>query len=290
MDQSVLSLLAQGLASSRFATYRSGIRQYTAFCWQFGLTPLPLSDLNLCCFVLYLHQQHLSPASVCLYLATLHDFQTVAGGHDPQPGEFPRLQYAVWAVRQLTPSQSWPLRLPITPSLLQSLHRRWSPPPVFVCCGLPAVLVFMPFSSVESSPAHCQLPTTPHCCRGATSRLTAILPEDRPLGKIRQIFLGLGCLCSWVTQATPSAQLQQCCLTSWFGLTGQVPCSCIRIVAHCHGLIWWQQIIKPWLQKALMCHVSTAIVFELELLPPRSRLASQTPSFSLWVTGNCPHS
>ena len=61
---------------------RSGIRQYTAFCWQFWLTPLPLSDLNLCRFVSYLHQQQLSPASVRLYLATLHYLQIVAVGHE----------------------------------------------------------------------------------------------------------------------------------------------------------------------------------------------------------------
>ena len=29
----------------------------TTFCQQFGLTPLPLSDLDLCGFVSYLHQQ-----------------------------------------------------------------------------------------------------------------------------------------------------------------------------------------------------------------------------------------
>ena len=109
---------------------RSGIRQYTAFCWQFGLTFLPFSDLNLCHFVSYLHQQQLSPASVRLYLAALHYFQIVAVGHDPQPGEFSRLQYAVRAVQRLTPSWFRPLRLPITPAILWSLHRRWSPPPV----------------------------------------------------------------------------------------------------------------------------------------------------------------
>ena len=97
LDQFLLSLLAQGLASSTLVTYRSGIRWYTAFCQQFGLTPLPLSDLNLCHFVSYLHQQQLSPASVCLYLAALCYLQIVAGHHNLQPGEFPRLQCAVQA-------------------------------------------------------------------------------------------------------------------------------------------------------------------------------------------------
>ena len=130
---------------------RSGIRQYTAFCWQFGLTPLPLSDLNLCRFVSYLHQQQLSPASVHLYLAALCYLQIVAVGHDPQPGVFPRLQYAVWAFRWLTPSRSRPLRLPITQAILRSLNRRWSPPPVsrVVCCGLPAVSFFAFLQSGE---------------------------------------------------------------------------------------------------------------------------------------------
>ena len=43
-----------------------------------------------------------------------------------------------------------------------------------------------------------------------------------------------------VPQVTPCAQSLQCCLTCRFSLTGQVLCSCIRMVAHCHGLIWWQ--------------------------------------------------
>ena len=103
-------------------------------------------------------------------------------------------------------------------------------------------------------------------------------------------FLGLGCLCLWVPRVTPCAQLQLCCLTCQFDRAGQVPCSCIRMVAHCHRLIWWQQFIKPWLQMAWMCCVSMAIVFRLEPLPPQPRLASQTPLFSPWVVGSRPHS
>ena len=55
-------------------------------------------------------------------------------------------------------------------------------------------------------------------------------------------------------------------------------------------LIWWQHFVKPWLQMALMCHVSMAIVFGLELLPLQPRLASQTLSFSPWVAGSRLHS
>ena len=51
-----------------------------------------------------------------------------SGGRDPHPGEFPRLQYTVRAVRRLKPSQSRPLRLPITLAILRSLHRALSSP------------------------------------------------------------------------------------------------------------------------------------------------------------------
>ena len=84
-------------------------------------------------------------------------------------------------------------------------------------------------------------------------------------------------------QVIPCAQLRQCCLICQFGLTGQVPCSCIRMVAYCHRLIWWQQCIKPWLQMALMCHVSMAIIFGLELLLLQPRLAFHSVSGSLEV-------
>ena len=162
-----------GLVSSTLATYRSGIRWYTAFCQQFGLTPLPLSDFNLCRFVSYLHQQQLSSASVRLYLAVL---QIVAVGHDPQPGEFPRWQYAVRAGSpQACPGHSGYLSpRPFFGHCIGGGPHPWCHIGI-ICCGLPALLVFSPFCGLGSSPAHCQLPTTPQCCHGATSRLTATI-------------------------------------------------------------------------------------------------------------------
>ena len=268
--------------------HRSGIRRYTAFCQQFGLTPLPL---NLCCFVSYLHQQQLSPASVRLYLAALCYLQIVAVGHDPQPGEFPRLQYAV---QRLTPSRSRPLRLPITPAILRSLHR-WSPPPVSywsrlmwaACClGFFAFLRSGEFTCPSSAAYNSSMLSWGDIqvdSRNHPSYLRMVLRHSKTS------FWGWG-VCLWVPQVTPCAQSQQCCLTYRFGLAGQVPCSCISMVAHCHRLIWWQQFVKPWLQTAWMCHVSMAIVFGLELLLPQPRLASQTPSFSPWVAGSRLHS
>ena len=234
-----MSHLTQGLASSTLATSRSGIRWYTAFCRQFGLTPLPLLDLNLCRFVSYLHYQHLSPASVRLYLASLRYLQIVAGGRDPHPGEFPRLQYAVQAVQRLNPSQSWPLRLPITPAILQSLHWAWSSPPVSyrnrllwaACC-----LGFFAF-----------LQSGEFTCPSAAAYVPSMLSwgnihvdsHDHPsylrivLRQSKTDFFGAGV---WGPQVTPCTQLQQYCPTCQFDLAGQVPCSHIRMVTHCRGL------------------------------------------------------
>ena len=288
-----MSLLTQGLASSTLATYRSGIRRYTAFCQQFGLTPLPLCDLNLCHFVSYLHYQHLSPASVCLYLASLRYLQIVAGGRDPHPGEFPRLQYAVRAVRRLNPSWSRPLRLPITPAILRSLHRAWSSPPVSywnrllwaACC-----LGF--FAFLQSGEFTC-----PSVAAYVPSMLSwgdiQVDSHDHPsylrivLRQSKTDLFGAGV--SLFVGATGDTLCPVAAVLSYLSVRPSRP-GPLFTYQDGRPLTWWQRSVKPWRPKALTCRVLTATVLGLGLLPRRPRLASRTQSFRPWVAGSHWHS
>ena len=77
-------------------TYRSRIRWYTAFCQQFGLTPLPLSDLNLSLCLIS------TPEAVVISLCLSLSCPLLL---PPDSCCWPWLQYAVWAFRWLIPSQ-----------------------------------------------------------------------------------------------------------------------------------------------------------------------------------------
>ena len=100
-----------------------------AFCHQFSLHPLPLTDFNLCRFVSVIHDQQLSPSSIRLYLSSLRFLQISSGGQDPCLAEFPRLHYVIRAVKRQNPAYRRPSRLPITPAILRHLHAVWSVPP-----------------------------------------------------------------------------------------------------------------------------------------------------------------
>ena len=69
----------QGLSPRTVSAYRSGIRQYVAFCLRLHLLPLNLLDLTLCRFVSSLYTQHLSHSSIRSYLSFLRFLQILAG-------------------------------------------------------------------------------------------------------------------------------------------------------------------------------------------------------------------
>ena len=60
LDISVRSLIGCGIAKSTLASYESGKRRYLAFCTQFSLPPLPVSESTPCRFVAALHSDKLS--------------------------------------------------------------------------------------------------------------------------------------------------------------------------------------------------------------------------------------
>ena len=130
MDQSVLSLLNQGIAPNTSTSYQSGLRHYQLFCSQFNLSPFPLLQATLCHFVAFLHELHLSPLTIRLYLSALRFHQISLGGMDPTLTERPQLHYVLRAVYRTRPVHSHPTWLPITPTILRHLYSLWCVQPV----------------------------------------------------------------------------------------------------------------------------------------------------------------
>ena len=130
MDNAVHTFLGRGLAQSTLATYELGKCRYLAFCSQFCLSPLPLSEGTLCRFVAFLGLQKLSYQSIRLYLCSVRHLQIVNGLPDPSLSSFPRLDYVLRGVRRsVPPARPRNTRLPITPELLRAIHRAWSSTP-----------------------------------------------------------------------------------------------------------------------------------------------------------------
>lgn len=126
MDDTVQSLITAGVSPNTMRTYRSALSRFLAFCRQSGLTPFPLTQVNLCRFVAYLYNTHLAPSSVRLYLSALRFFHINLLGTDPSLPDMARLHYTVRGLSRLQPASNRPTRLPITLDILETLFRVWS--------------------------------------------------------------------------------------------------------------------------------------------------------------------
>ena len=93
-------------------------------------SPFPLLQTTLCRFVAFLHELHLSPSTICLYLSALRFHQISLGGPDPTLTEWPQLHYVLWAIHRTRPVRSHPTQLPITPTILRHLYSVWCVQPV----------------------------------------------------------------------------------------------------------------------------------------------------------------
>ena len=129
MDDIIQELLDHGISRTTHAVYQSGWRQYTRFCSQTALTPLPLSEQNLCRFAAILSQT-VAWKTIRIYLSALRYFQIRAGLPDPSLSSFPQLNYVLKGIHRSKPDHQQKHRLPITIRLLIPLHEVWSKPPV----------------------------------------------------------------------------------------------------------------------------------------------------------------
>ena len=117
-------LFAKGLASRTKSSYGSAQRRYLTFCDCYSLSPLPLSESNLCLFAAFLAHEGLQPQSISGYLSALRHLQITAGLAAPARSDWPRLQYVLKGVQRSSPQLG--KRLPITSSVMRCLLAAWT--------------------------------------------------------------------------------------------------------------------------------------------------------------------
>ena len=129
LDHIVRQYFARSLAPTTLSSYRSAANCYLAFCSQFNLHPLPLSQSSVVSFVVYLAETGVSYASLRTYLSGIRFLQISNGLADPCLSAYPMLEYVIRGIRRSPKTPSRPPRLPITPDILQLLFASWSRTP-----------------------------------------------------------------------------------------------------------------------------------------------------------------
>ena len=126
LDRLVCALVDRGVAASTLKAYAAGKRRYLSFCAQFGLQPLPVSEVLLLRFVAHLVQLGLAPPSIRLYLSAVRHMQITEGMSDPALASTPRLNYALRGLKRAYGGRGRQSRLPITPDILLRILQVWS--------------------------------------------------------------------------------------------------------------------------------------------------------------------
>ena len=123
LDQTVQRLFWQWCCS--IDSVNICIRMDT-LCGRFGLQPLPLGELTLCCFVAWLAEESLCFQSISSsYLSACRFYQIAAGLPDPSISSLHQLLYVLKGVRR-APRRC---RLPITSELLLAVRGVWARDP-----------------------------------------------------------------------------------------------------------------------------------------------------------------
>ena len=90
-----------------------------------GITPFPVNEKTVCCFVAALYLEGLAGSSVKSYLAAIRFSQIALGMGDPHMSEWRRLSYVVQDFKKRATGSRPRIRLPITPNILRQLKSVW---------------------------------------------------------------------------------------------------------------------------------------------------------------------
>jgi len=129
LDRTVSELVDQGLSLATVTVYRSGWKQYMHFCWQFSLTPLPVSEYHLCAFAAHLSDA-VSWQTICLYLCAVHFYHIRNNLPDPSNVSMLKVACVVKGVHKRTPDYQRLTGCPVTANVLRQIHCLWSKKPV----------------------------------------------------------------------------------------------------------------------------------------------------------------
>ena len=75
--------------------YALGQKKYLAFCSQFGVPPLPVTERGLVGFVAFAVKQGLKHTTIKSYLSAIRHLQIACGGGDLKIANMPQLELTV---------------------------------------------------------------------------------------------------------------------------------------------------------------------------------------------------
>jgi len=114
-----------GILKSTKNAYKAGLNKYISFCMETYHRLLSVREDTLLLFVTYLAQQHLSYATIQVYLPAVKHNLVTAGKYLPE--RTPQLTYILKGIqRSLAIAQQPKERLPITSPIMQRLHSMFS--------------------------------------------------------------------------------------------------------------------------------------------------------------------
>ena len=106
-------------------SYLAGLKQYTTFCSQANLVPIPTNEATLLLFVSHLAIQNLAYATIKVYLAAVRSAHVAVGKHNNFQSQLtPRLLQVMKGIRKQTATSKPPrIRLPITTDIMHGIHK-----------------------------------------------------------------------------------------------------------------------------------------------------------------------
>lgn len=100
-----------------------GKKKYLMFCQKTGAAPLPATEQKLIEFVVFAVNQGLKHQTIKCYLLAVRQLQVASGGGDPSVENMPMLELIFWGSRKEQSGDPKRSCLPITPSIVEQLHR-----------------------------------------------------------------------------------------------------------------------------------------------------------------------
>ena len=126
LDRAVELYFSEGLASSTRKAYNSAKKRYAVFCRERRLTPLPVTEHQLCQFISHLANEKLCHSTIKCYLSAIRHLHIAEGYGDPGISHMARLEQVLKGIKSLQAKASKKTpRLPITPELLLKMKQVW---------------------------------------------------------------------------------------------------------------------------------------------------------------------
>ena len=120
--------MQSALAPSTQSSYATAHRRYSDFCRRAHIQPYPTTESTLCSFVAYLGNSKLKHQTIKCYLSGIRFQHIIHNFPDPFIKDMPKLHYVLRGIKktQCKEPLSHQKRLPITPSILQSVRNTLS--------------------------------------------------------------------------------------------------------------------------------------------------------------------